>query len=224
MTVCLKQYGEKRTGTNYLRALLIGNYPGVVPLMHILGDKHSPPVDLCLHWETVASTDDPAWEFVRSASFAAPAESTRPTDPAQLGYLREVAEVVTQSVRSNELGFILSTKHPYAWAASLARYSGWMIVQGGVAHMARHFRQHLSHACHQFNERHHAWLRHHRRCESRSIIVRHEDLVQDTLSVLRGLEAKFSLTRAQPEVMLVSGRVLPTDWDHCPASDRRARI
>jgi hypothetical protein len=46
MTLYLKQYGERRTGTNALRALIAANYADVAVLMHILGDKHSPPADL----------------------------------------------------------------------------------------------------------------------------------------------------------------------------------
>ena len=43
MTAFIKQYGEKRTGTNVLRALLHAHYRDVTVLMHMLGDKHSPP-------------------------------------------------------------------------------------------------------------------------------------------------------------------------------------
>ena len=121
MKVCLKQFGEKRTGTNFVRALLLANYPDVVPLMHVLGDKHLAPLDLCRYLENAEAAPDPAWEFIRAATLAAPAEYTRADDPEQIRYLRGIAEAVTHAVRSGELGFILSTKHPYAWAASLAR-------------------------------------------------------------------------------------------------------
>jgi Sulfotransferase family len=43
MTAFIKQYGEKRTGTNVLRALLYSHFRDVTVLMHVLGDKHSPP-------------------------------------------------------------------------------------------------------------------------------------------------------------------------------------
>ncbi|HEX3961172.1 MAG TPA: sulfotransferase [Trebonia sp.] len=43
MIAFIKQYGEKRTGTNVLRALLHAHYRDVTVLMHVLGDKHSPP-------------------------------------------------------------------------------------------------------------------------------------------------------------------------------------
>jgi hypothetical protein len=46
MTAFIKQYGEKRTGTNVLRALLHAHYRDITVLMHVLGDKHSPPSPL----------------------------------------------------------------------------------------------------------------------------------------------------------------------------------
>lgn len=74
----LKQYGAKRTGTNYLRSLIRFNYPGaeVVPLMHILGDKHSPPPPFDELWCRAQRDADPAFSFVMGATRYAP-----PFDP-----------------------------------------------------------------------------------------------------------------------------------------------
>src|SRR5687767_1130513 len=107
MTKFLKQYGEKRTGTNYLRALLLANCPGTVPLMHILGDKHSPPVPLDHYWQKTQEAPDRAFEFVKAATFAAPAESTRPNDAAQLEHMRSLATQIDESVSTGQLGFLI---------------------------------------------------------------------------------------------------------------------
>ena len=120
MTVFLKQYGERRTGTNYLRALLLANCPGTVPLMHVLGDKHSPPVALDEYWQKARMRPDAAFEFVKATTFASPAESTHPQDTAQLQHMRRLAEPLAQSVADGRLGFLISVKHPYPWAASFA--------------------------------------------------------------------------------------------------------
>ena len=82
--------------------------------------------------------------------------------------------------------------------------------------MAPYFREPLADACRVFNQVHCAWWEHHRRFESRSIIVRHEDLIRDPRGEVARLESRFQLNRVQPELKLFAGQVLPTDWDHCP--------
>jgi hypothetical protein len=72
----LKQYGERRTGTNALRALIAANFPNVVVLMHLLGNKHSPPVALDALWHEVQGSDDAAFELVSRATFDAPSLTT----------------------------------------------------------------------------------------------------------------------------------------------------
>jgi len=70
MTTYLKQYGERCTGTNYLRFLLQKNCTDTVVLMHILGDKHSPPEPLEELWRATRQCPQPDVEFVSRATFA----------------------------------------------------------------------------------------------------------------------------------------------------------
>ena len=213
LTTFLKQYGERRTGTNYLRALLLANYKDVHVLMHVLGDKHSPPVDLNVHLDGAAHSAERDWQFVRAATLAAPAESTRPDDPEQIIYLRDIADAVAESVRAHRLGYLISSKHPHTWAASLARYSGWMTRGPFGPRMRRNFLGRLANACHLYNQRYRAWLDHHGRFEQRSAIVRYEDLLQDVSSTLTALERKFKLVRLEPELRALPRKVQPADWD-----------
>ena len=62
-TIFVKQYGERRTGTNFLRTLLTANYHTEV-LMHILGDKHSAPVPFDEYWRDAQCDANPARAFV----------------------------------------------------------------------------------------------------------------------------------------------------------------
>jgi hypothetical protein len=88
----IKQYGIERTGTNVLRALLEGYVGDVVVLMHVLGDKHSPPVDLRAVLGAVEGRPDAGTAFVTAATQAAPASTTDvPEDARQVGYLRTLA-------------------------------------------------------------------------------------------------------------------------------------
>jgi hypothetical protein len=211
----LKQYGERRTGTNYLRALLIANFRSVVPMMHVLGDKHSPPVDLAACWEEYRARPDAEWQFVRAATYGAPAESTRQHDPAQVGYMRAIAVPVARAVDAGRVGFVISIKEPTAWAASLAKYSGWLVWTADGLRTHPRFAGDLRLACHQFNANYRAWLDLRARQEERTVVVRHEDLLERAPEVLAALGERFSLDRTSDEWRFPSGTAVAADWDHC---------
>jgi hypothetical protein len=211
----LKQYGERRTGTNYLRTLLLVNVRDVVPLMHVLGDKHSPPVDLEACWESHRDSDDPEWRFVWSATYTAPAESTRQNDVAQVRYLRSLAVPVARAVEARHVGFVISIKEPIAWAVSLAKYSGWLVWVDGELRMHSRFAANLKAACEAFNANYRAWLALHARFGERSLIVRHEDLLDRAPDVLEAIVERFDLERAPGGWRFPEGATVAADWDHC---------
>jgi hypothetical protein len=212
--VFLKQYGELRTGTNYLRALLSLNYHNVVPLMHVLGDKHSPPVDFKTHWEYARTKSDASWHFVTLTTWAAPAQTTRPKDPQQLNHMRQLADDLTEAFTCKRLGFLISVKHPYAWTASFARYNGWIHEVDGVLQVRGQHAEDLRRACSQYNLRHQAWLELHRNSEQRSFIIRYEELLEKPGDMLIKLEHRFGLLRINQILTLVQQQAMPTHWDN----------
>ena len=214
--VFMKQYGEHRTGTNYLRILLMTNYSNVVPLMHVLGDKHSPPVALDELWQKLRGEPDAAWKLVSSTAFAAPAQTTDPEDPRQVAHMRALAEPIAAAVASESLVFILSMKHPFPWAASVAKYHGWIVPAKAGLRMHPRFNGHLITACRRCTDRHRLWLDHILRYRSRSAIVRHEDLLADAFSVLRALARRFELKQAGPQLKALPLPVVPPYWDQEP--------
>jgi hypothetical protein len=216
MTVFLKQYGEKRTGTNYVRALLSANFSNVVCLMHVLGDKHSAPVAFDDIRRRSLGSPDEAWQFVTAATVAAPAETTRANDTEQLKYIRNVAQQLLAAYDADSLGFVISIKNPYAWAASLAKYCGWLSRSHNRIQMRACFAAPLAEACDRFNARYRAWLLHHARHEARSMILRHEDLIENSGVAAEALMAKFGLELIAEKIVLPSGAVAPTHWDHSP--------
>lgn len=219
--VFLKQYGERRTGTNYLRALLKANYSNVVPLMHVMGDKHSPPVALDELWEKVRDEPDAAWRLITESTFTAPADTTSREDPRQLAYMRELAEPAADAVASGRLVFALSTKHPFPWVVSAARFQGWLVMTTGGLRLHPRLTGRVIEACRAYNLRHESWLDHVSRYGSRSIIVRHEDLLADSFSVLRTLASRFELKQAAPELTdLVLSAAAPI-WDEHPLTFRQ---
>jgi len=219
--VFIKQYGERRTGTNYLRALLKANYTNVVPLMHVLGDKHSPPVALDELWQDLRDEPDAAWRLVTEATFRAPAYTTVPEDPDQLAHMRSLADPLADAVVSGSLAFVLSTKHPFPWIASVAKFHGWFVPARGGLRMHPRFTGHLIEACKLYNIRHQSWLDHAVRYRSRSAIVRHEDLLADALSVLRTLANQFGLHQAAQELQDLELAAAAPFWDHLPITFRQ---
>lgn len=149
-----KQYGEMRTGTNLVRALRSRDDR---ILMHILGDKHSPPVDLPSLWQEAQATEAPAQWFVSEATFRAPAATTTRNDAQQVQLVNTIADEVADAYAAGSLHYLVSIKDPYAWAVSIARM---------------HPIRKIEDACRDFNTRYAAWL-----ALPSVEVIRHEDLV-----------------------------------------------
>ena len=156
---------------------------------------------------------DAAWKLVTSATFAARASSTDPKDPRQFTHLRAKADPIAAAIESGSLVFALSTKHPFPWAASLAKFHGWIGPSPDGLRMHPSFTGQLIEACRKHTVRHHHGLNHAMRYRSRSAVVRHEDLLADQFSVLRTLARRFGLEQAAAELKALPIRVLPAHWD-----------
>ena len=220
--VFLKQYGERRTGTNYLRGLLRANFDNVVVLMHVLGDKHSAPVPIDLP-ENGSAEEAHAW--VRTLTHAAPAESTRTGNEAQEQYMREVAVDLVEAARDQRLGFLISVKDPYAWGASVSAYYGWL-PRGGprakphfplpsqVWRVLRPVEQavkcrQLWAGCLRSNRKHRAWLDLYERLPSQTSIVRYEDLLTEPARILCELQRKYGLRQKGEPVSAIDQVLVP---------------
>jgi hypothetical protein len=206
MVVFVKQYGEARSGTNWLRALLQQNYANVVVLMHVLGDKHSAPVDLNDVLLRTLSEPDPDLAFVRAATLAAPADTTDLRDAGQSEYLRRIASPLAEAVRNCRLRYAVSVKHPYAQAASWLRWLRWRPRPLDVVAEVRRLRV-------QANLRLHRWLELAEAADGRCIIVRYEDLLGDTGRMLDSIAFRFGLRQATSRQLLFLEDVAPAHWD-----------
>ncbi|HEU4880732.1 MAG TPA: hypothetical protein VFT45_00765, partial [Longimicrobium sp.] len=198
----LKQYGERRTGTNYLRFLVQANFQDVAVLMHVLGDKHGPPSPFDALWRQAQCCADPAREFVWRATFEPPWRAL--ADEAGRREVVRLAAPVAAAFAAGELGFLLSVKNPYAWALSLRRFLRWPAP--APARLAR--------ACQRFNEVHGAWLELSR--QRPCCVVRHEDLVDDPEGVLRTVGARFGLRRRDAALEDAHERMSAQFWDDTP--------
>lgn len=225
-TVFLKQYGDRRTGTNILRALLMRNFRNAVVLMHVLGDKHSPPVAMERLWDEVASAPDAAWEFATRATWQAPAETTSRESPRQRAYLRQIAEPLTAAVCSGRLHFLISVKNPYAWAMSLTAWRGWiphlrwLPLPSRRAAWRRTLETRIRGACRILNRNYAAWLKLRDRFPERTSIIRVEDLSADPRAVLDDVARRHGLVYRDENMVFIDRAAKAAPWDHSPLGER----
>jgi hypothetical protein len=192
----IKQYGIERTGTNALRALLEGYVGGVVVLMHVLGDKHSPPVDLRAMLSAVRGRPDAAAAFVTAATLAAPAATTDvPGNARQVEHLRRIASDLYRAALAGDIRVAVSIRDPYEWARSM---------------LVHHRSAVVSSLCDRFNNCYAAWL------PRADAVVRYEELRGD----LDPLAARLVRALGLPGPVRAGAR-LPqlvgvTRWDDDP--------
>lgn len=208
MQTFIKQYGEKRTGTNYLRALLNAACPGAKVLMHVLGDKHEAPPEALL--AEVGSLSP--WELtLRHAS-----ATTHSANADQEAYTEELKGSLEAALRRRELLFSISVKNPYAWAYSILKQHGAADSRQLPAQRLRLLQTVLGSALHEFNRKYAAWRQLEEHWPGRSIIVRYETLLDQPEDVIAGICGKLALpfdaSKAQPMEKIV----LPAHWDFFP--------
>ena len=228
--IVVKQYGLQRTGTNALRALLQEHIPGTRVLMHVLGDKHSPPVDLSEVLDAVRRHPQPALAFVTLASRLAPAHTTAiDRDERQRAHLAAVADEVFDAARAGRLRVVVSIRDPYDWARAVLRWTDELPVDAprAVDLLVPRVRG----MCEHFNLCYRAWLALVDRSRQGASVVRVEDLGDPLDALLSRLARELDLpypahvpvaagparpgsdARRQP---ILQRRLGATRWDDAP--------
>ena len=208
--IFIKQYGERRTGTNYVRASILANYADTELLMHVLGDKHSSPAPLEELRREAELRDDPAWSFVSTATFGRPALSTTLGNRDQMTEVRRLAVPVTGAFDRGELRYAVSIKEPYGWAVSIARMDRWIF---GNMPLPDQFAHALVAACKRYNRVYSSWIALAEAHPDRTCFIRYEDLVRDSDAVFRAVEEHFGLQRRAPHWQDFGEDIQPTQWD-----------
>jgi hypothetical protein len=207
----IKQYGERRTGTNFVRLLLRLNFPDTNVLMHVLGDKHSAPAPLDEIWKTVRERPEAAWDFVHGATFAAPAESTTPEDKLLLQEIRRLAQPIAEAFAGGDLRYVVSVREPYAWIVSLSRYLGWT---RGLERIPLERNDEIRRHCGIFSARHRAWLELMQRGPELALLARHEDLLADTEPFLQEMASRWGYVRVEHPPEPPRQLVDAAHWDY----------
>jgi hypothetical protein len=212
--VFIKQYGERRTGTNALRALIGANFRNVFVLMHILGDKHDVPVDLERLDAALAGAPDPAWELVREATYARPGQTSYPGDYGQLRFLKALCASVYAAFHERRLCYALSVRNPYRWMSALLRHLGWPSTLDESALCREDVTAIATHACRAANDKHRAWLAFRDRARSPFVIVRAECLATRPGDVLGSIQAATGLSSVPGGFQHIPRRVQGSNWDY----------
>lgn len=217
MITTIKQYGEIRTGTNYLRALLLRNFPQTQVLSYILGGKHHPPADFGLLWTEAQASDDLAFTFVSTATYSQRGGASHPKDPTQQEELALRAPGIAEAYATDALGFLVSIKHPYAWVVSAARFNGWLHDDEQLREWNLEL---VRDACIGYNCNYRAWFALMQEYGSRARLVRYEELLADPARVLAEIAVQFGW---QCPVVFkpVTAVVEPTSWDHLPVEEAK---
>lgn len=216
MITTIKQYGEIRTGTNYLRALIMRNYPDVQMLSYILGSKHLPPAPFDAIWDASRQAGDTAaFDFVSSATYSRRGGASHPGDPTQRAELVRRAPAIAQAYVTNSLGFLVTIKHPYAWVVSAAQFLGWVCGDERIGDWSLEL---MKEACQNYTRKYRAWSELVREHGSRARLIRYEDLMVEPEQVLGKIAEQFRWRRAT-RFSAVSAVIEPTHWDHLPVME-----
>lgn len=208
MQTFIKQYGEKRTGTNYLRALLTAACPAAKVLMHVLGDKHEAPPASLLAENGVLSP----WELtLRHAS-----ATTDSSDADQEAYTGELADRLEVALRRREVLFCVSIKNPYAWAYSMLKQHGAADSRQLPTQRLRLLQTVLSSDLQEFNRKYAAWRDLEAYWPGRCIEVRYETLLNEPAEVIAEICGKLKLPFDASKAKPLEKIVLPAHWDYTP--------
>jgi len=221
----IKQYGCKRTGTNYLRALLERNFSDVVVLMHTLGGKHEYPVDLKELLNDYAN--DPI-AFVAMATQAHPAETTRPFNEQQTEFIKNNAASIYDAVLNNKIHYLISIKNPYAWINSNKDPNSWinrnyrdiLISHGGYSDSSR-IDLLIKLKSKEFNSIYRSYLQLSKQFPNQTTIARYEDILANPTRFLNNISEQLKLTACYPAFADILGKASATDWDQISTSENK---
>jgi hypothetical protein len=209
MTTFVKQYGLERTGTNAVRTLLEQVIPDVTVLMHVLGDKHSLPVDLARLLEGSGVDGEAALRAVVAATELAPARTTDLRgDRGQLRHLEAISGDLVGEVTAGRLRVLVSTREPYGWVAAYFHWKGWRIKATDEAAAV------VGELCDRHNRLVRQWLDLVAQApRGTAAVVSHEELLGDLDGLVARLVHELDLPTpvGRPDLPLLLGAA---DWDH----------
>jgi len=206
--IIFHQYGARRTGTNYVQALLEENYSNVMVIDNIVW-KHAPA--------------PPPEEFIRRFLQDKERHLNKTCASRQ-----DLYECLHKKVLTNEVIPLLTIKNPYAWAESVWRYAknlrlchphelGTKYVFLDPTQKLSSQEDNVTELMNSYNQRYQQWGR------TTRFVIRYEDLLIDYKSILSFFEEQHSLQRINKDLLNIKSgcdpipanlkRINP-DWDY----------
>lgn len=204
----VKQYGAERTGTNVLRLLLKKRFMDIEVLMHVLGDKHSLPVNYESLKESLKQPTDP-YEEIYWETINRPSLTTDVTDQVQEQYIRNISPELARAILEDRLFFFISIKNPYSWIYSFLKHQHMLSGQWGGKNYL-----YLVKVCKSFNKRYRAWMSLLEKYPEKTYLVRFEDLINGPEELAKSIRKMFHFEEVSESPFLHTKIVNPTHWDN----------
>lgn len=219
----IKQYGEYRTGSNALRALLLENFDNALVLMHVLGDKHHDPIDFAALAQALSQKGtDPCW-VILNATWARPGGLTRPESFRQQAFVRAFAQPVASSVANGSLRVVLSVRHPLTWIEAVMRFWEWPAQATGDPWLDAEGINIAKGLCRRFNTRYLGWSKMVDDFADHARVVPFETLEADWGRLVGALASVFPLHLRRGHPVSTNRSVEPSPWDNVPPCYAKAK-
>lgn len=178
MTTFFKQYGEMRTGTNYLKRLLEINFKDVEVFGSILGWKHG-LYDLENNLDDTTSHVD--WVHKKTKNNVVYSVDNLPLIKHDKQYLLDACE---------SLNYIFSIKKPIPFVLSFKKFR---------MPNKKLNRQVITTLCERYNNKYKKWLQLYEK--HGGMFVAHESVLMDYKHVLFNIETKYNLKRKNSKLI-----------------------
>jgi len=172
--IYIKQYGAKRSGTNYTRWLLENNFENIQVMSELLGWKHGP------HSTKIDWT---------GKNWVDPSHSVADQHQTRLSLMRMVTDDLRIAAEKKQIRYLITVKNPYAWFISYTqRFTQRPEALGTIKETIE-----------LWNQLHKNWIAL-AKDNPLTIIVRYEDLIFDFHKTMVNIEHKLRLKKKDTEL------------------------
>ncbi len=219
----VKQYGEYRTGSNALRALVLENFDNALVLMHLLGDKHHDAADYENLAKALSGCGTDQLSAILDATWARHGGLTRPENFRQLAFARAFYKPVASSITDGTLRALLTVRHPLTWVEAVMRFWEWPAQPAADPWLKGQWIGLANRLCRRFNVRYAGWLKLREKFGGRAIIVPFEAIEADWSGVVESLASAFPLHLRRGHPVKSARRVEPSPWANAPPCYSKAK-
>ena len=212
--IIFHQYGARRSGTNYIQALLEENFSNIL-VMGSLFWKH----DYCVcsdDYKRLIFPNYPNLSTLNPDGYKKEFKDFKPwRNDDRSTYTRDLFNILSEAALSNNIKTLITVKNPYAWIESLQRWtlgnheepnealymfyeteSKEMVINEG--HYFFNHEQNTRKHIESYNKRHKQWL------TQADEVIMYEAALQDYEKLLIYFENKYNLQRRHDELVNIS--------------------